>query len=120
MKSRGTRKNSPSQNVTGASRPASLRDQPLPFSSPMLGALYFGEQSRVLAGRLPHVLDDLQPFEHLGGELVTGKLLERLVDHRERGLVGRVVVGVVGERCTDLGVQDVVYELVGVVWVLHS
>src|SRR5919112_3073281 len=120
MKSSGTRKNSPSQIVTGVSRPASPRDQPPPFSSPMLGALYFGEQSRVLAGSLAHVLDDLQTVEHLGTQLVTRELLERLVDHRERGLVGRVVVGVVGERCADLGVQDVVYELVGVVWVLRS
>src|SRR5512132_1127994 len=98
MNSSGTRKNSPSQNVTGASRPASPRDQPRPFSSPMLGALYFGEQSRVLAGRLPHVLDDLQPVEHRGIERVTRELLERGVDHRERGRVGGVVVGVGGER----------------------
>src|SRR5215211_5011682 len=120
IKSSGTRKKSPSQIVTGASRPASPRDQPRPFLSPMLGALYLGEQSRVLAGRPPHVLDDLQPVVHLGCQRVTGELLERVVDHRESGFVWRVVVSVVRERRAGLGVEDVVYELVGVVGVLGA
>src|SRR5215216_4918776 len=120
IKSSGTRKKSPSQIVTGVSRPARPRDQPRPFSFPMLGALYLGEESRVLAGRLAHVLDDLQPVEHLGFQRVAGELLERAIDRRERGLVWRVVVGVVRERCADLGVEDVVYELVGVVGVLGA
>src|SRR5918998_1798234 len=120
MSSSGTRKNSPSKIVTGASSPASLRDQPRPLCSPMLGALYLGEDALVLAGRLPSVLDDLEPLEDLGFQLVTGEARERLVDLRERGIVGRVVVGVVRELGPDLGVEDVVYELVGVVRVLRT
>src|SRR5215218_2999663 len=120
IKSSGTRKKSPSQIVTGVNRPASPGDQPRPFPSPMLGALYLCEESRVLAGRLAHVFDDLQPVVHLGFQRVAGELLERVGDHRERGFVWRVVVGVVRERRADLGVEDVVYELVGVVRVLGA
>ena len=83
----------------------------------MLGALYFGKQLRVFAGRLAHVLDDLQPVVHLGCQLgiVARELLERVVDHRERRRVGRVEVGVVRERRADLCVEYVIYEPVGVV-----
>src|SRR5687768_1814013 len=117
MSSSGTRKNSPSQIVTGANRPASPRVQPRPrpFSSSTLRALYLSEAALVVAGRLSQILYDLQPVVHLGRQRVTGKLRERLVEHRNRGLVRRVVVGIVRERCADLGIEDVVYELVGVV-----
>src|SRR3712207_5494102 len=114
MSSSGTRKKSPSQIVTGASRPASPRVQPRPFPSPTLGALYLGEAPLVVAGRLSHVLYDLQPVVHLGCQGVTRKLGERVVEHRDCGLVGRVVVGVVRKRRPHLGIEDVVYELVGV------
>src|SRR5215208_536127 len=96
MRSSGTRKKSPSQMVTGESRPANLNVQPRP-SLPMLGALYRGEEGGVRAGRSPDVLDDLQ-----------------------RRLVRRVVVRVVGECRACLGAEDVVYELVGVVRVLGA
>src|SRR5215204_2702230 len=118
MSSSGTRKNSPSHRVTGESSPVSPSVQPRPL--PMLGALYRGEQVRVLAGRAPDVLDYLQPVEHAGLQLVTGKRLEGAVDLRQRRLVRRVVVGVVGERRPRLCAEDVVDELVGVVRVLGA
>src|SRR3712207_7208438 len=66
MSSSGTRKKSPSQIVTGASRPASPRVQPRPFPAPTLRALYLGEAALVVAGRLSHILYDLQPVVHIG------------------------------------------------------
>src|SRR5918998_2915751 len=115
MSSSGTRKKSPSQIVTGASRPASPRVQPRPFPPPTLGALYLGEAALVVAGRLSNVLYDLQPVVDLVPQGVAGEAREGVVEHRDRGLVRRVVVGVVRERRPDLGVEDVVYKLVGVV-----
>src|SRR3712207_2790542 len=115
MRNSGTRKKSPSQKMTGASRPASPRVQPPSFFSPMLRALYLGEDALVLAGLFSHVLDELQPLEDLGWRGVGRDVLERFVDHRQRGLVGRGVIGVVGELGSDLGIEDVVYELVGVI-----
>src|SRR5215218_8754452 len=105
--------------VTGESSPASLKVQPRP-PFPMSGALYRGEEGRVLAGRFPDVLDDLQPLEDARFELVTRELLEGTVDHRQRGLVGRVEVRVVGEFGPRFGAEYVVYELVGVVGVLGA
>src|SRR5215218_6588292 len=119
MRSSGMRKKSPSHTVTGESSPASLKVQPRPCL-PMLGTLYRGEEGRVLARRGAHVLDDLQPIEDAGIQLVTRKVLESPVDHGERRLVGRVVVRVVGERGPRLGAEYVVYELVGVVGVLGT
>src|ERR687893_2794520 len=118
MRSSGTRKKSPSQKVTGASKPANPRVQPRPLFSPMLRALYLGEDALVLAGHLPHVLDELQPLEDLGRRVVGRDVREPLVDHRERSLVGGGVVGVVRERRADFGIEDVVYELVGVIRML--
>src|SRR5215204_3599410 len=120
MSRSGTRKKSPSHSVTGASNPASPRDQPRPLPSPMLGALYFGEDALVLARRLTCVLDDLEPLEDLGRQVVARKVLERPGYLRQRCRVGRVVVGVVRELRADLGVEDVVYELVGVIGVLGA
>src|SRR5215204_6158340 len=119
MRSRGTRKKSPSHMVTGVSNPASLKVQPRP-PFPISGALYRGEEGRVSAGRFPHVLDGLQPFEYAGVQRVTREVLERAVDHRQCRLVWRVVVSVVRERSPRLGVEDVVYELVGVVGMLGA
>ena len=62
IRSSGTKKKSPSHTVTGESKPASLKVQPRP-SLPMLVTLYRGKEGRVLASRLPNVLDDLQPLE---------------------------------------------------------
>src|SRR5829696_10567922 len=81
MRSSGTKKKSPSHTVTGESSPTSLRVQPRP-SLPMLGTLYRGEEGRVLAGRCPNVLDDLEPFEDARLQLVTRKVLEGAVDYR--------------------------------------
>src|SRR5215207_1388499 len=120
MRSSGTKKKSPSQIVTGVSNPVSPKVQPRPFFPLMLRALYLGEATLVVASCLAQVLDDLQPVVHLRRQYVAGELLERVVDHRERGLVWCVVVGVVRERRADLGVEDVVYELVGVVGVLRA
>src|SRR5918997_242472 len=53
-------------------------------------------------------------------QTVTGEARERLVDLRERGIVRRVEVSVVRELGPDLGVENVVYELVGVVRVLRT
>src|SRR5215218_7328798 len=110
----GTRKKSPSQRVTGVSRPTSPKVQPRPFSSPMLRALYLGEAALVVAGHLSQVLDDLQPVFHLGRQGVVWELRERVGQHRERGLIWRVEVEVAVECRADLGVEDVVYELVGI------
>src|SRR5215218_1601586 len=118
IKSSGTRKKSPSQRVTGVSRPTSLKVQPRPLSSPMLRALYLGEAALVVAGHLSQVLDDLQPVFHLGRQGVVREFLERIGQHGERGLIWRVEVEVAVECRADLGVEDVVYELVGVVRVL--
>src|ERR671917_2068839 len=120
MKSNGTRKKSPSQIVTGVSRPASPKVQPRPFSSPILRALYLGEAALVVAAHLSQILNDLQPIFHLWRQGVVRVLLERVVDHRERGRIWRVVVEVVVQLRTDLGVENVVYELVGVVGVLRA
>src|SRR3712207_7800738 len=43
--------------------PICPRVQPPSFFSPMLRALYLGEDALVLAGLLSHVLDELQPLE---------------------------------------------------------
>src|SRR4028118_769017 len=120
MSNSGTRKKSPSQIVTGASSPASLGDHPCPLSPLMLGALHLSEDALVLARRLTGVLDHLEPLEDLGRQDVAGEVLERPGYLRQRGLVGRVVVGVVRELRPDLGVEDVVYEIVGVVGVLGA
>src|SRR3712207_930356 len=103
MSRSGTRKKSPSQIVTGASSPASPRDQPRPFLSPILGALYLGEDALVLTRRLPGIFDDLQPVEDLGPQDVARQARECLVDLRDRCLVWCVVVGVVRELGPDLG-----------------
>src|SRR5215212_10764572 len=103
MKSKGTRKKSPNQRVTGVNRPASPKVQPRPFSSPMLLTLYLGEAALVVAGDLSQVTDDLQPVLHLGCQGIVRELLERVVDHRERGLVRRVVVEVIVEYRASLG-----------------
>src|SRR4028118_1580385 len=104
MSSSGTRKKSPSQIVTGASNPANPRDHPRPLLPPMLGALYLGEDALVLPRRLTGVLDDFEPLKDLIRQHVAGEFRERLIYLRQRGRVGRVVVGVVRELRADTAV----------------